>query len=88
MSATIYVGRQVHNLLWDKRIRNKQLAAHLGISESTLSKKIRGDRPWTLDEVLSTAEFLDVPLTDLLPGAHGSVTHRKALDRRVMATAA
>lgn len=71
MTATAYVGKQVHNLLWDKRIPQKSLAEHLGISESTLSKKLRGDRPWTIEELLTAAKFLDAPIGDLLPTTRG-----------------
>lgn len=66
-TATAIVGKKIHDLLWERRIPQRQLADHIDIDQSTLSRKLRGDRPWTLDEVFSCAGFFDVPLSDLIP---------------------
>ena len=67
MTTDAYIGRQVHLLMWDRHLTNRATAAQLGISESALSRKVRGGRPWTVDEVLDIAEALNVPLERLLP---------------------
>lgn len=41
----------------------------LGTTQTSVSRKILGKRSWTLDELLATCKFLDVPVTELLPGS-------------------
>jgi transcriptional regulator with XRE-family HTH domain len=53
--------------MWDRQISSRSMAGQLGIDESTMARKLRGNRKWTLDEVLRVAAVLDVPITDLLP---------------------
>lgn len=53
--------------MWDRRISGRSMAGHLGIDESTMARKLRGNRKWTLDEVLTVARVLDVPVAVLLP---------------------
>lgn len=45
-------------LMWDRQVKQAELASRLGIQQSALSKKLRGHRPWTVDELLTTAAFL------------------------------
>ncbi len=66
-TMTSSIGRRVHILMWDRDIRNRDLARYLGVSESTLSKKIHGDRPWTVEEFAGIAAFFQVPIGDLMP---------------------
>ena len=56
--ADAEVGRAVHMLMWDRQVKQAELASRLGIQQSALSKKLRGHRPWTVDELLTTAAFL------------------------------
>lgn len=44
-----------------------QLAKSLGISRSTLSRRLAGAQPFNIHELTSIADFLGCPLTDLLP---------------------
>ena len=67
MSIDTYVGHQVHERMWRARITQRAMAARLGIDESTLGRKIRGSRKWTLDEVVEAATILSVHPGDLLP---------------------
>ena len=48
-------------------VRQKAVAAHLGMSQGALSRRITGASPFTLDELARVAGFLGVPLTALLP---------------------
>jgi transcriptional regulator with XRE-family HTH domain len=67
MNADTLVGERVHAAMWHKRMTQKQLASVLGVGQSAVARKIRGERGWSLDEVLAVARVLDVPVTDLLP---------------------
>jgi transcriptional regulator with XRE-family HTH domain len=61
------LGRTVHALMWDRHVTNRALAARLGLDESTVARKLRGNRKWTLDEVARVAGVLGVMPADLLP---------------------
>lgn len=63
----MYVGERVHLLLRRRQITQSELVQTMGISPSTLSKKLRGRVTWTVHELLVAAEFLAVPVDDLLP---------------------
>lgn len=68
MSTSEHIGEKVHLLMWKRRIGQKDLAPMLGIGQPALSRKLRGERPWTIEELLELGRILDVPLSDLLPG--------------------
>lgn len=80
------VGRAVHARMWDARITQTAVAPRLGLTQSGLSKKLRGDRPWTLDELFAAAEVLDCDVRDLLPPR--ATTNRYLQDRDDWALAA
>lgn len=52
MTAThTVITRLVKNYLHDSGITQKALAADLGITQPTLSRKLSGIRPWSLDDL-------------------------------------
>ena len=60
------VGRLVHTMMWDKRLTQTVVAARLGIQQSALSKKLRGDRGWSTQELVMLAQVLDTTASYLL----------------------
>lgn len=54
-----------------RRLTSKELAEVLGISQSSASRRMGGDGSFTLDEVELTAEWLGVPITDIIVPAPG-----------------
>jgi len=64
--ADTAVGRRVHMLMWDRQLKQTELAPRLGIEQSALSKKLRGIRPWSLDEVVSVARELRTSVAYLI----------------------
>lgn len=54
------VGRRVHMLMWDQQLTQTTFGAQVGIDQSALAKKLRGQRGWSLDEVSSVASALGV----------------------------
>lgn len=50
-----------------RRLSNKALAEHLGMSQVGVSRRLSGKQSLTVDELAGIAEFLDVPVGDLLP---------------------
>lgn len=67
MTVDQKVGRKVHTLMWDQHLTNRAMAVRLGLDESTFSRKLRGGRKWSLDELLEVAAILDVTPEELLP---------------------
>ncbi|WP_367147245.1 helix-turn-helix domain-containing protein [Microbacterium proteolyticum] len=60
LSLDAEIGERVHRLIWRQRISQTAFAANLGISQSTMSKKMRGERPWYAPELQTAASVLGV----------------------------
>jgi len=65
------LGRILHLTMWDHGIKQTELAPKLGMDQSTLSKKLRGVRPWTFAEFLAVADILGVDALDILTNLWG-----------------
>lgn len=61
------VGERIHTVMWRERVSQADLASVIGVSQSTLSKKLRGKVPITVGELVAIAEALGVEPGDLLP---------------------
>lgn len=48
-------------------VKQIDLAAELGLSQTGVSKRLLGKTPFTINEIAIVAAFLNVPLTQLLP---------------------
>lgn len=80
------VGRRVHMLMWDRRVTQTALGRTIGMDQSSMSKRLRGDRGWSLDDLRAVATALDTTIGYLvgetpaptIPTDNGTtVTHRK-----------
>lgn len=67
------VGENVHRLMWQKRIRRQPMCEALGLSPSTLSRKMRGEVAWSASDIAKAAEVLDVEPGSLFVGAREPV---------------
>lgn len=63
---SLRVAGEVRALLARRQLSGKQLAARLGISQFSVSRRLRGQVPFSIDELAVAAEFLGVELGDLL----------------------
>lgn len=63
------VAGEVRALLARRQISGKQLATHLGLSQFAVSRRLRGETPFSVDELAATAEWLGVPVASLLTEA-------------------
>lgn len=61
------IGERIHRLIWRQRRSQTEVANALGIAQSALSRKLRGDRGWDVNELYALAEILGVGITDLIP---------------------
>lgn len=50
MSIDAVVGERLHMQMWQRQIPQARLADRLGVTQGTLSRKLRGKSPWSLDE--------------------------------------
>jgi transcriptional regulator with XRE-family HTH domain len=53
-------------LMWDRQITQASLAPMLGIEQSALSKKLRGSRSWSIQDVASAARALNTTVAYLV----------------------
>ncbi len=65
------LGRILHLTMWVQGMKQTELAPLLGIDQSTLSKKLRGVRPWFFAEFLNACDILGVDATDILTNLWG-----------------
>ncbi len=67
MSIDAEVGKNLHLMMWQRGITQERLARRLGVTQATVSRKIKGRTPWTLTEVYEAAAALGVTPEELLP---------------------
>jgi len=84
LPAAKRAGARIHMAMWERRIRQADLAARVGMSQSTLSKKLRGEVPMTVDELVTIAHALGIPACELLEEGEevpvgGPLPHRHQL---------
>ena len=75
MTRDVAIGEAVHHEMWRQGVPQSRLAKKLGITQSALSRKVRGRRPFYASEVMAIARELRVPVEQLLPqdGSGGGV---------------
>jgi transcriptional regulator with XRE-family HTH domain len=54
------IGRRVFHRMWDMKVTQTQIGQRIGVGQSALSKKLRGDRPWYSSELRDVAAILGV----------------------------
>lgn len=52
-------------MMWDRRMKQADLAEALGLQQSALSKRLRGERGWSVSELLTVARRLDTSIAYL-----------------------
>ena len=60
-------GQNVRAEMARKAITQAQLGTELGMSQTAVSARLRGLIPFDVNDLTTTAEFLDVTVADLLP---------------------
>lgn len=75
MTTDQLIGKRVAGIMFDKRVPQTKMSRRLGITQSTLSKKLHGDRPWATEEVYQAARLLKVPISDVMPPMEDVLPH-------------
>lgn len=69
MTTNQAIGEQIHGVMWRKNVTQAQLAQVLGITQAAISKKVRGKRPFTIEELQVASDHLEVSTLELLGSA-------------------
>ena len=67
-SPSAHIGANVRAEMARRNVSQTTLAAALGITQAGISKRIRGQVPFTIDQLVKIAAALDVPLATLTEG--------------------
>jgi transcriptional regulator with XRE-family HTH domain len=74
------VAGEVRSLMGRHRVSQTRLAAALGMSQSALSRRLNGELPFDLDDVLKMADHFHVPLSAFVPATlNGGTAAYRAL---------
>lgn len=65
------VAAQIRALMAARKKTSSELGAELGISQSAASRRMHGDGSFNLDEVQAVADWLQVPITDIITPVPG-----------------
>ena len=49
------------------RVRGRQLGRHLGLAPASIGRRLSGETPFSGDELLAIAAYLEIPVARLLP---------------------
>jgi DNA-binding Xre family transcriptional regulator len=66
LSEAAEIGANIHQLMWRKRVTQQDAGRAIGVTQATMSRKIRGAVPITAVELMKIARLLDVEPGDLL----------------------
>lgn len=67
--VTSQINATIRRQLRVQGMRHSHLAAALGMSRVSLSRRLNGHVAWTVDELTAVCELLDVELAELLTDA-------------------
>lgn len=59
------IGERVHQLMWQRRVTQKGLGKEMGLTQATVSRKLRGERTWYPDELILVARLFNVTVGHL-----------------------
>jgi len=68
-TPAVDVGALIHQLLWRRGMRQTELAKALGVTQATVSRKLHGRQPLTVQELVQIAAVLGVDPGELLTAA-------------------
>jgi hypothetical protein len=67
-TASFVVSENIRAEMARRRKFRKELISVLGLSRTAVSERFAGRQPWTVDQLVVTAHWLDVDLKVLLHG--------------------
>lgn len=73
-TPTATAGANVRGEMARRRVTQARLSSALGISQAAVSKRLRGETPFDINELALIARVLDVPLARLTEGVDTPAT--------------
>jgi transcriptional regulator with XRE-family HTH domain len=67
MSETNRVAATVRAEMARRRTRQTVLAQRLGMSSTAVSRRLTGETPFSVPELMAVADVLGMPVADLMP---------------------
>jgi len=68
-SATGAISTEIRACMARGHRTQSELAAELGLSQPSVSARLKGEVPWDVDELAAVASWLDIPLAELVASA-------------------
>lgn len=68
--ADTEIAAAVRAALARKMVSQRQLASHISITETALSRRLRGKVPFLASELAAVAEYLDISQAELTARSH------------------
>ncbi|CAN5142826.1 hypothetical protein BH11ACT6_BH11ACT6_34480 [soil metagenome] len=72
IAARLTLAGEVRALLARRRIAQQEVADHLGISQSSMSRRLSGAQPFTTDEIYRLADLFSIDAGGLLNAGRAS----------------
>jgi len=60
------IGRRVHLAIWDLKMSQADFSARVGMSPSSVAKRLRGYLPWSASHLVRAAEVLGTSVAFLV----------------------
>lgn len=60
------VASEVRSILGRRMVSQRELARALNVSPNYMSRRIRGELPFDIEELMAIARLLDIPITELV----------------------
>lgn len=68
-TATVRVAAEIRSLMARYGVTQKDLQQVLGLSQTGVSKRLRGLTPWDINELWSVAEYFKISIDELISAA-------------------
>lgn len=65
-SIDVAIGRRVHTLMWEQRIKNKDLATLLALESTGVGKKLRAEAKFSIEQLVAVARALNTSVAYLV----------------------
>lgn len=60
------IGRRIHTLMWEQRIKNKDLGELLGLEATGIGKKLRAEQRFSIEQLVTVAAYLNTTVAYLV----------------------
>lgn len=64
-SVDYKIGARVHTLMWHAKVSQVEMARRFGVTQATISRKLRGERSFSAEELIKVAEMFGVSVAVL-----------------------